>query len=189
MRGLVTWALLVASPLAFGGDTMRCGDRIVSTEALIAEVLAACGPPDHRDRWQIPPLYVVDEEQWYYNFGARRLVRVLRFRHGRLASIDTDGYGFDGPPASRCGPADLQRGLSTYALLRRCGPPLTRESFTELRELRRGDPARHDHAVRPIRRERWVYDFGADTRQRIVELRDGRITDIEQGGFGGAPKY
>ena len=189
MRGLVVWALLVASPLAFGGDSMRCGDRLVGTEALIAEVLAACGEPDYRDRWQTPPLHLVDEEQWYYNFGSNRFVRVLRFRHGRLASIDADGYGFDGPPASRCEPAALVRGLSAYALLRRCGPPLTRESFTELRGLKRGDPARHAHAYRPIRRERWVYDFGADTRLRIVELRDGRVTAIEQGGFGGAREY
>ena len=187
MRNVLVCTVLAAAPLAWADGTLRCGDRIVATEALAAEVLAACGEPDYRDRWFAPPFH--DEEQWYYNFGSQRFVRVLRFRHGLLASIDSDGYGFDGPPSARCEPAAVVRGLSAFRLLHRCGPPATRESFTELRPLRHDDPAHHDHAVRPVRRERWVYDFGADTRQRIVELRDGRVVDVEAGERGGGRGY
>jgi hypothetical protein len=187
MRFLLACTLLAAAPTA-RGDTLRCDARIVSTGALAAEVLAACGTPAHRDRWHAAPHYVVDEEQWYYNFGAQRLVQVLRFRHGQLVSIQSDGYGFDTPPASRCAPHDIVRGLSTFRLLHRCGEPLTREAFDALRPLREGDPARRDGAWRPVHRERWVYDFGPDTRTRIVELRDGRVVEVESGDVGGAPR-
>jgi len=164
---------------------MRCNDRIVGTEALVAEVLAVCGEPDYRDRWLAPP-YVVDEEQWYYNFGANQFVRILRFRHGRLVSIQSDGYGFDTPGASRCAPADIVNGLSAFRLVHRCGPPATRESFDELRPVRRHDGAWQQGAARPVHRERWVYDFGSDSRQRIVTLRDGRVVEVESGGRGSA---
>ena len=163
---------------------MRCNDRIVGSEALAAEVLAACGEPDYRDRWLAPPLYVADEEQWYYNFGANRLVQILRFRHGRLVSIQSDGYGFDTPPASACAPMDIVAGLNKLRLLHRCGPPVTRESLDELSPVRRHDGTWQQGAVRPVHRERWVYDFGPDARLRIVTLRDGRVVDVGSGERG-----
>ena len=183
MRAWLALGLLAAAPLAWGGDTMRCGDRIVSTEALAAEVLAACGTPDYRDRWRVAPHRVVEEELWYYNFGARQFVRVLNFRNGQLVSIESDGYGFDAPPAGDCAPTDVVRGLSAFRLLYRCGDPVTRETFDELRPLRHDDWS--GGAWRPVHRERWVYDFGADTRMRIVTLRNGRVADVELGERGG----
>ena len=188
MRTLMTLAFVIGSlsPPVWAGDTMRCGNRLVSTEAVAGEVLAACGRPDYRDSWSSAPTYAVDEELWYYNFGAQQFVRVLRFRQGRLVSIQSDGYGFDTPPASHCAPMDVVKGLSAFRLLHRCGEPLTRESFDEVYPLRAGDPAQREGAVRPIHRERWVYDFGPDTRVRIVTLRDGRVVDVELGNNGSA---
>ncbi|MGH8482137.1 MAG: DUF2845 domain-containing protein, partial [Nevskiaceae bacterium] len=116
----------------------------------------------------------------------QRFVRILRFRHGRLVSIASDGYGFDTPPASSCEPVNVVRGLSAFRLLHRCGPPATRESFDEVYPLHRGDPARRPGAVRPIHRERWVYDFGPDAHLRIVTLHDGRVVDVELGAKGSA---
>src|SRR5690349_2436187 len=108
MRLVLTCTLLAAlAPPAWAGDTLRCGSRVVSTEDLAAEVLAACGEPEYRDRWLAPPHYASDEEQWYYNFGANRLVQILRFRHGQLVSIEADGYGFDDPPSDHCAPMDI----------------------------------------------------------------------------------
>ena len=108
------------------------------------------------------------------------------FARSLFLSIASDGYGFDTPPASSCAPTDVVKGLSAFRLLHRCGSPVTRESFDEVYPLRHGDPARREGAVRPVHRERWVYDFGADTRMRIVTLRDGRVVDIELGNNGSA---
>ncbi|MGQ0586969.1 MAG: DUF2845 domain-containing protein [Gammaproteobacteria bacterium] len=143
MRALVAYTLLAAfAPAAWAGDTLRCGDRVVSTEDLAAEVLAACGDPDYRDQWLQPP-------------------------------------------ASSCAPTEIVRGLSAFRLVHRCGRPVTRETFDELRPLHRKDAAYTDHAARPVRRERWVYDFGAGSRMRVVTLNNGKVTDVDSGERGG----
>lgn len=180
---LVLLAGLLMAPAA-SADSLRCDGRIVSTGQLAGEVLAACGTPAYRDRWYAAPAYGVDEELWFYNFGSQQLVKILRFRQGQLVSIAADGYGFDTAPASSCDPSEISRGLSAFKLLHRCGEPTTRESFDELRDLHRDDPAARDNAYRPSHRERWVYDFGAGTRMRIVTLREGRVTDVETGAPG-----
>ena len=185
MRTLFVSALLAAfTPAVWGGDSLRCGDRIVSTEDLAAEVLAACGEPDYRDAWLAPPVYVSSDETWWYNFGSHRLVQVLRFRNGALQSIQSDGYGFDTPAASSCAPHEVVTGLSAFRLIHRCGRPATRDTFDTLRPLHSKDAAFTDRAVRPVRRERWVYDFGAGTRLRIVTLNNGKVTDVATGERG-----
>ena len=186
MRALLLCTILAAfAPGAQAGDTLRCDSRIVATEALAAEVLAACGEPDFRDRWLAPPHYAIGEEQWFYNFGANRFLQILRFRDGQLVSIEADGYGFDSAPATSCAPAEIVRGMSKLRLLHRCGYPATQESFDELRPLRYEAGYHHD-TVKPVRRERWVYDFGADSRLRIVTLKNGRVTEVENGAPGSA---
>ena len=185
MRTLLACTFLAAfAPVAWGGDSLRCGDRIVSTEDLAAEVLAACGEPDYRDYWLLPPAYVAAEETWWYNFGSQRFVQILRFRNGELVSIQSDGYGFDTPAASSCAPTEIVTGLSAFRLIHRCGRPSTRESFDELRPMHReGTVAAYD-TVKPVRRERWVYDFGPDRRMRVVTLRNGRVSDVDSGERG-----
>jgi len=189
MRIVLTCTFLAAcAPSAWAGDTLRCGARVVSTEDLAAEVLAACGEPDYRDHGFPAPTYVAYEETWWYNFGSQRFIQALRFRGGRLVSIESDGYGFDTPASSNCEPHEIVTGLSAFRLLHRCGAPATREIFDELRPLhRQGAPAAQP-AVRPLRRERWVYDFGADARVRIVTLKNGRVTDVDSGAYGGAAR-
>jgi len=184
MRALLLCVVLVAfAPAARAGDTLRCGSRIVATEALAAEVLAACGAPDYRDRWLAPPYYAVGEEQWFYNFGANRFLQVLRFREGQLVSIEADGYGFDGAPATSCAPTEIVRGMSKLRLLHRCGQPATQESFDQLLPLNR-ETGTYTESVKPVRRERWVYDFGPGARMRIVTLKDGRVAEVESGAAG-----
>ena len=182
MRPLLVCLTLILLPTtAWPADTLRCGDRLVSTEAVTGEVLAACGEPDYRDAWYTAPgVAASDEEEWTYNFGASRLIQILHFRHGRLESIRADGYGFDNPPASRCEPSEIVTGLSKFGLLHRCGTPLTRESYDGLVRYHPGQP----RYMEPIRREVWVYDFGADTRLRIVTLRNGRVVSVESGEAG-----
>jgi hypothetical protein len=183
MRTIVACTLFAVAPLAWG-DTLRCGDRLVRTEALAAEVIAACGAPDYRQISYGGPAYGVDEEQWYYNFGSQRLVRVLRFRRGELVSIAADGYGFDARPASRCRATEIRSGVSAFRLLRACGEPASREAFEES-SLAQDDP---EDAPPPQYRERWVYDLGSDTRMRIVTLREGRVTDVTLGHYGSDPE-
>ena len=192
-RALIGAAVLLGVAAPAHADALRCGARVVSTGALVAEVLSACGDPVYRDAWTYPAPYsgefVSDVEEWYYNFGPNQLLRILRIRNGELVEIATDGYGYVDAPPRDCTPADFTPGLSKFRLLLRCGPPTTREAANLLRPWR--DP--HTHRLRedlllPVYRERWVYNLGATYLLQIVSLENGRITDVVSGARGSDPR-
>jgi len=111
---LVIWMLAGNSALAF-----RCGTRLVSVGDTKAEVAAKCGPPDWQDQWQedriervygpsanppgsspsqgvrTPIVFVIHVtiEEWTYNLGPSRFIRILRFENSRLVDIQTGNYG------------------------------------------------------------------------------------------------
>jgi len=52
-----------------------------------------------RDGWFLPGPFIgrefpVDVEEWVYNLGPTRFLRILRFENGILRSIRTGGYGY-----------------------------------------------------------------------------------------------
>lgn len=110
--------LLAASPaLAF-----RCGSKLVSEGDHYTKVLKFCGEPIgiqermiYREGPTRPRLRVegpngirleqevlrynrsyveVLVEEWTYNFGPHRLMRLVRFENGFVADVDQLGYGF-----------------------------------------------------------------------------------------------
>jgi hypothetical protein len=110
----VTWmifATCICSPnVAFSfSNCARIGD-------LMEVVAASCGepswveteakrqtgqffiPPQPCDGWLRQSPYMgniaLDAEDWVYNYGPSRLLRVLRFKMGVLRSIYNRGYGF-----------------------------------------------------------------------------------------------
>jgi len=98
---LVTTLLLTGSPAA----ALRCGSDLVVVGDHRFEVLAKCGEPALIDSWdrkvyvapydnRIESRQVVVEE-WTYNFGSSRFVKILRFENGRLVHIEEAGYGYD----------------------------------------------------------------------------------------------
>jgi len=96
MRSIKIWLGAAAFlPISAQADAMRCGDRLIHTDAPAGEVVALCGEPDYRDRWYTAHADFVAEEAeaWTYDFGPDRFVRTLYFRKGRLVEIETGGYG------------------------------------------------------------------------------------------------
>lgn len=192
--------LLLASiahwPNAHGSDSWRCGSRIVSVEDRAAKVLAVCGEPDFRDVFYASHPQglstVAEVEHWTYNPGPNQLIRVLKMRNGRLADIETGGYGFRPSSPGRCAPSTMNEGISKYRLLARCGEPLTRQVQGFVRTLSQY-PGRsafgHRRAVRPVEvyREEWVYNFGRQHRMRILVLENGKVARVESGDRGFNP--
>lgn len=112
---LIATALLFLSESAFA---LRCGNRIVKKEMIESEVIALCGEPTSvRSLGFVLVPYIVklptDEfgsravrrvyggyheqqlvTEMLFNFGPHRLMRLIRFEGGRVASIRTAGYGF-----------------------------------------------------------------------------------------------
>jgi hypothetical protein len=84
------------------GDSMRCGDRVVSTGELRIDVVSKCGPPDDSEvsydtkgsygggRINLKEKKV---EKLYYNCGANRAIRVLTLIDGKVVKIESRGYG------------------------------------------------------------------------------------------------
>lgn len=185
---LVLAPLLAASGPAAAAGAMRCDARIVDEGTRAAVVLAACGEPDYRDVWQRGGEGDPGggAEDWYYDFGPSQLLRILRLRDGRVAEIETDGYGLPPGPGT-CAPLAIVEGLSEYRLLRLCGAPLSRRSQEVLVPWthRPGDaPVARAGAWQPVHREEWVYNFGARHLLRIVTLEDGRVSDVQNGERG-----
>lgn len=198
IRGLGSGALLIGLGLGLGlglanaGSTMRCGSRIVATEDAAAKVRAACGEPALRDvQPQFDPRNgqaFSDTEVWTYNLGPRQLLRLLRFRGGRLVDIATEGYGFMPPEHPRCTPHELVDGISKYRLLARCGEPDARRELSLLSPAFRHDGRRSlplpESFVTAVYREEWTYNFGANSLLRRVLLENGIVVDIEDDGRG-----
>jgi hypothetical protein len=96
---------------------LRCGNKLVKDGMHEVEVVAICGEPvSRRDLGYVlryyDPYYDRRGIQYYtqyygygtrrellvtemvFNFGPHKLMRIMRFEGGRLASIETAGYGF-----------------------------------------------------------------------------------------------
>jgi hypothetical protein len=175
----------VALCAAMPASALRCGSRVVDRGALDAQVLSRCGEP----YWRTPrgELFIRGEggpveqrferriEDWYYNFGASRLVVRLRFIDGVLESEQTLGYG-QPRVGGRCTAVALQRGLSEGELVLRCGAPLRRRTTYGDQILRDGyGQAR----VQPRPREEWLFERDDSRLLARVLLSDGRIEAVE----------
>lgn len=81
----------------------ECGGRVISTGDSAAEVAAKCGEPAWKDRHDEIIRERVDEntvrkvvvtvEDWTYNFGPNRLLRIFTMRNGRVTAVRTGDYG------------------------------------------------------------------------------------------------
>jgi hypothetical protein len=82
-----------------------CGGQIVSIGDLKSDILSKCGEPSWKDIHQEETRERLDRgfqqkvyttiEEWTYNWGPSRFVRILTFRNNKLVDIKTGGYGYD----------------------------------------------------------------------------------------------
>lgn len=106
-----TWVSGLAALLAVAASTpahaLRCGSRIITRGDHAAKLLNYCGEPTLIQTrlaqrsvvgkfGHIYPGFVEDVliEEWTYNFGPYRLMRVVRVENGFVAEISHLGYGY-----------------------------------------------------------------------------------------------
>jgi hypothetical protein len=110
MKRLILVVLLGLGLVLAGADdlfAMRCNNALVLIGDRQFEVLSKCGEPDFaRERTEDRFVRVFREgrffeirqdvtvEEWTYNFGPNRFIRILRFENGRLVEIEMGGYGY-----------------------------------------------------------------------------------------------
>ncbi len=175
--------LVVSTPAT---ATLRCSGGIVEEGDSASQVRNLCGPPDHVEAWQGEPP-AMPGAVWFYDRGASRLLRVLRFRAQRLVRIDSDGYGFGaGGGRSNCRPGEPMPGWSAYRLLVACGAPQTRTVIGHIAAPPPPDsikaPARTGQRL--VYRERWHYPFGPRAHTREITLDNAIVTFIRTHGPG-----
>lgn len=119
--GLAALALAVSEPAA----AFRCGSRLVTEGDPASKVLRFCGEPEsvqerviYRKGLTRPPrgglrgpggvdrqaeVVFYDEsvvevvvEEWTYNRGPHKLMRLVRFENGVVVAVLTLGYGYGG---------------------------------------------------------------------------------------------
>ncbi len=162
-------------------SALRCDNALVKEGDYAFEIRQACGPPTAVERAPPPDRQHhhlgVREERWYYDLGSNRLLRVLHLRDGRLRRIETRDHGLaDHESAGDCQPTDIQRGMTSYRLLRRCGEPDQRER----RPLRRTQRHEGVHRGRDVVwHEEWIYAFGERYIARRVRLVAGEVQSVE----------
>jgi hypothetical protein len=110
-------ALLACLPLSALGQSLRCGEKLITNGTSQAEVAARCGQPTQIEHQAIygetgtavgpaatplgvlPPIAAragteTPVEVWTYNFGPNRLMQRIRFENGVVVTIESLGYGF-----------------------------------------------------------------------------------------------
>ena len=113
---LTVIVICCACGTAVADRNLRCGSRIISIGDHMFEVLAACGEPEHRKKWEEHlPGYVfrfydykteryrlpemlhspLRMELWTYNLGSNRFIRYLEFENDILIRITTGDKGHD----------------------------------------------------------------------------------------------
>ncbi len=80
--------------------------------------------------------------------------------------------------AMRCKNALITEGDSTAEMLLKCGEPMLRETLTH------NEVNQFGNLVQVTYGERWTYNFGKNAFMRFVTVRNGVVTDIENGPRG-----
>ena len=91
--------ILALLPTLALGQSMRCGNDLITKGTSQAKVAALCGQPTqvvHPPAYDgvVPGASDVQEEIWTYNLGPNNLMRRIWFRNGIVANIDSVGYGY-----------------------------------------------------------------------------------------------
>lgn len=100
MKTILSLLLMAVAATSAMADNFRCPNgAIVSTGDSMAEVYVKCDPPSFKNtRTESEGGYkgatiLVSVEEWTYNEGPHRLMHLLTFRNGVLATVQTLGYG------------------------------------------------------------------------------------------------
>ena len=97
--GVLLSFALTGAPSVFADDALRCGNALVVTGMVTAEVVAKCGEPSSKSTEETPVTTRSRRgtvktaaggriERWTYDRGYGQLPALLTFEHGKLKSIE-----------------------------------------------------------------------------------------------------
>ncbi len=190
---VIAVALIALLPGAGIASGYRCEGKIISVGDTSGELIAKCGEPDWKqshteeiiktsdknDKRKI----VIDVEEWTYNLGPQRFMRIFKLRNGRVVDTRLGDYGFAEEEINQfqCSAQSVSVGDSAAEVVAKCGEPAWKDEREEIIRERLDD-----ETVRKIYIivEDWTYNFGPNQFLRIFTLRNGKVTKIRTGGRG-----
>ena len=142
---LLFLALASAAPSAdVLAAAVSCEGGIISTGDRSIDVLAKCGPPDSKESHQeelserlndnTKQKAFVTVEEWTYNFGPTKFMRIIVLKNGVVANIRLGNYGYDRqtePVQHECSEQLVSVGYSKTDVLAKCGEPTLKDSHVE----------------------------------------------------------
>jgi hypothetical protein len=170
-----------------------CGSRLVSVGDSRAEVFFKCGEPEWKDRRTLEQIErvaedrwvrrFVDIEDWIYNFGPNKFVRILTFQENTLRDVQTLGYGYnasDRKPGKQC-LNDIKIGARKPEVIVKCGRPSFVDTFEEehLKKTETGGLFRFNVNI-----DQWTYDFGPNQFMRVLTFENGKLVGIAEDDYG-----
>jgi hypothetical protein len=179
---------------AAGAATAQiCPHGIIKRGLTTAEVQMACGDPtlwdqrlvesDLRDSEGVWYHVSTTIDEWTYDLGYNRLVRILTFKDGVLSRIASGGYG----PLAPSSPSDrigiIRVGQSRSHVVLTWGQP----HFSDQHQRQKTwIGRRHTVVQRSVTVDTWTYDFGPHRLLRVLTFEDGKLVAIRTGARGHA---
>jgi len=173
--------------------TVSCDGGIISTGDRSIDVLAKCGAPDSKESHQEELSERLDDntkqkvfvtvEEWTYNFGPTRFMRIVILKNGVVTNIRTGNYGYTKqtePLQRECSEQLVSVGDSKTDVLARCDEPSLKDTHVEEIREKLGDTERKVF----ITVEEWTYNLGPTRFVRILTFRNSRLADIKTGNYG-----
>ena len=194
IRFLLNALLFVALlPSALVAAEYRCADKIISVGDTGADLFMKCGEPDWKQSHTEEIVETIDKnekrktivtvEEWTYNLGPDRFMRIFTLRDGRVVEVRSGGYGSVKEQTSKlqCSDQIISVGDSAADVMAKCGKPAWKDKREEIIKERIDDSTVRKVSV-PV--EDWTYNFGPSQFSRIFTFRNGKVTDVRTGGYG-----
>ena len=189
---LIALLIIALLPDIGAASEYRCEGKIISVGDTSGELLAKCGEPDWKqshteeivktlDKDNTRKI-IIDVEEWTYNLGPRRFMRIFKLRNGRVVAIRLGDYGFEeGINQFQCSAQSVSVGDSAAEVMAKCGEPAWKDTREEIIRERLDDETVRKVSITV---EEWTYNFGPNQFLRIFTLRNGKVTNIRTGGRG-----
>jgi hypothetical protein len=190
MLTAIFWGAILFPAAGGAATNFECRGKEIAYGSTRAEVGQRCGEPAIKDSWEEEVVEPLDRglerrifltvEEWAYNLGPHRFVRILKFQNGKLIGIRAAGYGSDEDQALDpiC---DCPRGSTRIEVRIKCGDPDSKEVQKEEIIQRLEYDSERKFMVTT---EEWSYNPGPNRFLRTLKFINGRLVNIRTGEYG-----
>lgn len=190
---LIALAIIALIPGVGMSSGYRCEGKIISVGDTSGDLIAKCGEPDWKQSSTEEIITTIDKdttkkilidvEEWTYNLGPDRFMRIFKLKDGRVVEMRLGDYGYaeEGVNQVQCSAQSVSVGDSALEVMAKCGEPAWKDVREEIIRERLDDETVRKVSITV---EEWTYNFGPNQFLRIVTLRNGKVTKIRTGGRG-----